>query len=85
MVSDAGEMLGPTRRNRTSWTEEDEVGQRVVSPNPTWQTWAEWLGEDPKPGTIYKDVLDMRCGRGSRRSSASRRRRRASTAPSTRG
>jgi hypothetical protein len=27
------------------------------------EVWAEWLGEDPKPGTIYKDVLDMRAAR----------------------
>lgn len=39
------------------------MGQRVVSSNPTWRKWAEWLGEDPEPGTIYKDVLDMRAAR----------------------
>jgi hypothetical protein len=32
----------------------EDVGQQLVRPNPTWQKWAEWLGEDPKPGTIFK-------------------------------
>jgi len=39
------------------------VARELVRPNPTWQKCAEWLGEDPKPGTIYKDVIDMRAAR----------------------
>lgn len=31
--------------------------------NPTWSKWVEWLGKDPKPGTIYKDVVDMLAAR----------------------
>lgn len=34
-----------------------------MSSNTTWRKWAEWLGEDPTPGTIYKDVVDMRAAR----------------------
>jgi len=45
------------------WQKENDVGQQLVRPNPTWLKWAEWLGQDPKPGTIYKDVLDMRAAR----------------------
>jgi len=36
---------------------------RAVKKNPTWDKWAEWLGKEPKPGTIYKDVVDMRASR----------------------
>jgi hypothetical protein len=43
--------------------EDNNVARELVGRNPTWQKWAEWLGEDPKPGTIYKDVLDMRAAR----------------------
>lgn len=39
------------------------MARELVRPNPTWQKWAEWLGEDPKPGTICKDVIDMRAAR----------------------
>jgi hypothetical protein len=31
----------------------------LMKRNPTWSRWAGWLGRDPKPGTIYKDVVDM--------------------------
>lgn len=34
-----------------------------MKPDPTWSKWADWLGRDPKPGTIYKDVVDMRAAR----------------------
>lgn len=34
-----------------------------MKPNPTWDKWAEWLGKEPKPGTIHKDVVDMRAAR----------------------
>lgn len=39
------------------------MARELVRPNPTWQKWAEWLGDDPEPGTIYKDVIDMRAAR----------------------
>ncbi len=34
-----------------------------MKPNPTWDTWGKWLGRDPNPGTIYKDVVDMLAAR----------------------
>lgn len=34
-----------------------------MEPNPTWNQWAAWLGKDPQPGTIHKDVVDMRAAR----------------------
>ena len=34
-----------------------------MKPNATWDKWAEWLGREPKPGTIYKDVVGMRASR----------------------
>lgn len=34
-----------------------------MKPNPTWDTWAKWLGREPNPGTIYKDVVDMLAAR----------------------
>jgi hypothetical protein len=34
-----------------------------VEADPTWDQWAAWLGREPKPGTIYKDVVDMRAAR----------------------
>jgi hypothetical protein len=34
-----------------------------MPPNPTWDRWAAWLGREPKPGTIYNDVVDMRASR----------------------
>jgi hypothetical protein len=34
-----------------------------MKPNPTWNQWAAWLGKDPVPGTIFKDVVDMRAAR----------------------
>ncbi len=34
-----------------------------MEPNPTWELWAAWLGNEPKPGTIYKDVVDMMAAR----------------------
>jgi len=34
-----------------------------MEPNPTWNLWPSWLGNDPVPGTIYKDVVDMRAAR----------------------
>jgi hypothetical protein len=34
-----------------------------LKPNPTWDKWAQWLGTEPSPGTIYKDVLEMRASR----------------------
>lgn len=34
-----------------------------MKPDPTWNKWAAWLGREPKPGTIYKDVVDMRAAR----------------------
>jgi hypothetical protein len=34
-----------------------------VEANPTWDRWAAWLGSEPKAGTIYKDVVDMRSAR----------------------
>ena len=34
-----------------------------MKPNPTWDKWVEWLGREPTPGTIYKDVVDMRAAR----------------------
>ena len=30
-----------------------------MKPDPTWDKWASWLGREPKPGTIYKDVVGM--------------------------
>lgn len=62
-MSDAGGKLRRTRSGPNFPTDEDAVGRQLVRPNPTWQKWAEWLGDDPKPGTIYKDVLDMRAAR----------------------
>jgi len=34
-----------------------------VKPDETWDKWAEWLGDVTQPGTIAKDVVDMRAGR----------------------
>jgi len=34
-----------------------------MEPNPTWDKWTDWLGKEAKPGTIYKDVVDMRAAR----------------------
>jgi hypothetical protein len=34
-----------------------------LKPNPTWDQWAVWLGQEPVPGTIYKDIVDMRSSR----------------------
>lgn len=39
------------------------AAKRSVKPNPTWNRWADWLGRDPRPGTIYKDVVDMMAAR----------------------
>lgn len=34
-----------------------------MRPDPTWNKWAAWLGKEPRPGTIYKDVVDMMAAR----------------------
>ena len=34
-----------------------------MEPNPTWSGWAAWIGRDPEPGTIYKEIVDMRASR----------------------
>lgn len=31
--------------------------------DPNWSKWVEWLGEEPKPGTISKDVYGMLAAR----------------------
>jgi hypothetical protein len=31
-----------------------------MKPDETWDKWVEWLGDVTKPGTIAKDVVDMR-------------------------
>jgi hypothetical protein len=35
----------------------------VVEPDPNWEKWTQWLGKEPKAGTIYADVLGMRAAR----------------------
>jgi hypothetical protein len=35
----------------------------LVEPDPKWSKWVEWLGKEPKRGTIYGDVLGMRAAR----------------------
>src|SRR6266496_795237 len=39
------------------------IGEMGMKPDPTWSGWAAWLGKEPKPGTIYKDVVDMMAAR----------------------
>jgi len=34
-----------------------------MKPDPTWNKWSAWLGNEPQPGTIYKDVVDMMVAR----------------------
>jgi len=34
-----------------------------VKPDETWDKWVSWLGDVTRPGTIAKDVVDMRAGR----------------------
>jgi hypothetical protein len=34
-----------------------------MKPDETWDKWVEWLGDVTKPGTIAKDIVDMRAGR----------------------
>jgi hypothetical protein len=34
-----------------------------VKTNPTWETWAKWLGREPEQGTIYHDAVNMRAAR----------------------
>jgi len=35
----------------------------AVKPDEVWNKWVEWLGDVTKPGTIAKDVVDMRAAR----------------------
>jgi hypothetical protein len=34
-----------------------------MKPDPNWAKWIEWLGREPKPGTISKDVFGMLAAR----------------------
>jgi HEPN superfamily AbiU2-like protein len=34
-----------------------------MKPSPIWDKWVEWLGDLSEPGTIAKDVIDMRAAR----------------------
>jgi hypothetical protein len=41
----------------------DAPYRSLVKPDANWNKWVEWLGDGTMPGTISKDVVDMRAAR----------------------